>query len=244
MSRQSTPQNERRRHERYQLLTGLAKGPVVTVEVAGVSLKFPVLNWSYGGVQMALPAATAPLRAAEQEGVLHLRLAGELTQAVRFNVVSATSNTMSCSFIHDTPDALLFMRPWIECLRRGAALTELSKTAVKPELSRAGWRVWRGDGPLTLSVQLLTAGGTESPDNWRIVFQAGQEYAEVGATDGKVFTRKSLDNDGFNSPRMQASGEKDVTLLNHAVMLLNGEGPDGVPTLIRASLVDQLRAGS
>jgi len=241
MNSPASPQNERRRHERYQLLSGLAHGPVAVMSVPGWAVNTPLLNWSYGGTQMAASSGVTNLSpGTEIAGTLHLSLASRLAQDLRFHVVATTENTISCSFIHDNPDALLFMRPWMECLRRGAALTELAKGAVKPELWTAGWRVWRGDGPLTLSVRNMDS--TE-PD-WRIVFQVGEEYAEVGSMIGKTFTRRSLDNDGFNSPRMQSSDEREASLLNTAVMLLAGASSGAVPAILRVKLVDQLRAGT
>ncbi len=241
MNSTAHPQNERRRHERYHLLSGLAQGPVATISGPGWASHAPLLNLSYGGMQMAASSGAAVMApGTEIGGVLHLNLSSRLAQNVRFHVVATTANTVSCAFIHDNPDALLFMRPWMECLRRGSALTELAKGAVKPELSAAGWHVWRGDGPLTLSARNLDAPIPE----WRIVFQLGEEYAEVGSANGKAFTRRSLDNDGFNSPRMQASGDRDVSLLNTAVMLLAGDASGSVPAILRVKLVDQLRSGT
>ena len=238
------PATDRRRHERFPLLFGLASGPVATLRSKGGAV-FPVINWSYGGLQIAVVgngdsefAASGGKETGHPviTGILHLALASKLTQAVQFNVIATSANTISCAFVHDTPDALLFLRPWMECLRRGTAMTELAPDVIKPELASAGWQVWRGDGPLTLSIQAVKAAFLD----WCLVFQVGEGYGEVGATGGKIFSRKSVDNDGRASSRMQASGANDPVLLNMAVMHCIGAG-SAVPPALCIAIIDQLR---
>ena len=250
------PKSERRRHERLPLISGLAAGPLVSLKTEG-GVVLPVLNWSYGGLQMAVSRAgqSALGRLDGQEavqGTLRLVLASELSQAVEFKVIVTTENTLSCAFVHDAPDALLFMRPWMECLRRGSGMTELASGAIKPELAAAGWKIWRGEGPLTLSARHSEPRHSEpprhserseesSPPDWQLVFPLGEGYAEVGATDGKLFSRQSIDNDGMASTRMQASNAKDVGLLNLALMYLAGCAAGGVPETLCAKIIDHLR---
>ncbi|NBQ53085.1 MAG: hypothetical protein EBU49_05835, partial [Proteobacteria bacterium] len=50
------PKSERRRHERLPLISGLAAGPLVSLKTEG-GVVLPVLNWSYGGLQMAVTRA-------------------------------------------------------------------------------------------------------------------------------------------------------------------------------------------
>ena len=280
MNSPGNPISERRRHERLQLLSGLAAGPLVSVEIEGGAV-LPVLNWSYGGLQMAVSRA-GQLKIGRLDGQdavrgkLRLAVASELSQSVEFRVVVTTENTLSCAFVHDAPDALLFMRPWMECLRRGSGVLELASGAIKPELAAAGWKIWRGEGPLTLSVRhseqprhserseesSLQPRHSErseesslqprhyerseesSPPDWLLVFPLGEAYAEVGSSDGKLFCRQSIDNDGMASTRMQATNAKDVGLLNLALMYLAGCAAGGVPETLCAKIVDQLRRDS
>lgn len=254
MNSPGSPISERRRHERLQLLSGLAAGPLVSVEIEGGAV-LPVLNWSYGGLQMAVSRA-GQLKLGRLDGQdavrgkLRLAMASELSQSVEFRVVVTTENTLSGAFVHDAPDALLFMRPWMECLRRGSGVLELASGAIKPELAAAGWKIWRGEGPLTLSVRHSEQprhserSEESSPPDWLLVFPLGEAYAEVGSTDGKLFCRQSIDNDGMASTRMQASNAKDVGLLNLALMYLAGCAAGGVPETLCAKIVDQLRRDS
>ena len=248
--------SERRRHERFHLLSGLASGPLVSLKTEG-GAHLPVLNWSYGGLQVAVSRASqtniSHLDGQKSvHGTLQLAVASELSQAIEMNVVLITENTMSCAFVHDTPDALLFMRPWMECLRRGSAVTELTAGAIKPELAAAGWKIWRGEGPLTLSVRHSdqprhserSEESSPIPPDWLLVFPVGEAYAEVGSTDGKLFSRKSIDNDGMTSSRMQATNANDLALLNLALMYLAGCAAGGVPETLCATIMDQARKNS
>ncbi len=245
MNSQSRPESERRQHQRFHLLPGLAAGPLVSLKTEG-GVVLPVLNWSYGGLQMAVSRAgqVAVARLDDNETVratLHLAVASEMSQKVNFKVVGTSENTLSCAFVHDTPDVLLFMRPWMECLRRGSSVTELTSDAIKPELAAAGWKIWRGEGPLTLSARDSARNDESSPPDWLLVFPLGEGYAEVGSTDGKLFSRQSIDNDGMASTRMQASNAKDVGLLNLALMYLAGCAAGSVPETLCAKIIDPLR---
>ena len=125
-------------------------------------------------------------------------------------------------------------------------MTELASNAIKPELAAAGWKIWRGEGPLTLSARHSEPRHFERSEesslpDWQLVFPLGEGYAEVGSTDGKLYSRKSVDNDGMASTRMQASNAKDVGLLNLALMYLAGCAAGGVPETLCAKIIDQLR---
>jgi hypothetical protein len=257
------PKSERRRHERHPLISQLAAGPLLSLKTEGGVL-LPVLNWSYGGLKIAVTgvghSALGRLDGPEaMHGTLKMAVASELSQSVEFKVISATENTVSCAFVHDSPDALLFMRPWMECLRRGSGMTELASNAIKPELAAAGWKIWRGEGPLTLSARHSEPRHSERSEesslqprhserseesslpDWQLVFPLGEGYAEVGSTDGKLYSRKSVDNDGMASTRMQAPNAKDVGLLNLTLMYLAGCAAGGVPETLCAKIIDQLR---
>jgi len=263
MNRPGHPKSERRRHERLNLISELAAGPLLSLMTEGGVL-LPVLNWSYGGLKIAVTgvgqSALGRLDGPEAiHGTLKMSVASELLQSVEFKVISATENTVSCAFVHDSPEALLFMRPWMECLRRGSGMTELASSAIKPELAAAGWKIWRGEGPLTLSARHSEPRHSERSEesslqprhsehseesflpDWQLVFPLGEGYAEVGSTDGKLYSRKSVDNDGMASTRMQASNAKDVGLLNLALMYLAGCAAGGVPETLCAKIIDQLR---
>ena len=263
MNRPGHPKSERRRHERLTLISGLAAGPLLSLKTEGGVL-LPVLNWSYGGLKIAVTgagqSALGRLDGPEAiHGTLKMSVASELLQSVELKVIAATENTVSFAFVHDSPDALLFMRPWMECLRRGSGMTELASSAIKPELAAAGWKIWRGEGPLTLSARHSEPRHSERSEesslqprhserseesflpDWQLVFPLGEGYAEVGSTDGKLYSRKSVDNDGMASTRMQASNAKDVGLLNLALMYLAGCAAGGVPETLCAKIIDQLR---
>lgn len=241
--------SERRRFERYPLTSGLAKGALMHLEV-GDGRQLPVLNVSYGGILCSggakdldyLRSAPAAETSEPMTGNLRLALTRTLAAAANLSRVHSGEGTVSFSFVHDRPDVLLFLRPWLECFRQASTLMAMEADVVKPELRAAGWMVWRGDGPITVSIK-SEAPGKVSPDDWHIVFPRDDSYLEVGAIEGRVFTRESLDADGRPAGRVQSSGEVDKSAIDLAIAYLAGfAGDQNFTTNDQIALIDLLRS--
>jgi hypothetical protein len=232
-SKVAPPESERRRHQRYHLPAGLRQGPLLTA-VDQEGNKMAVMNWSYGGLRVAggvqafHSPGTGPFAVS-----LGLHLAQEYIQPALVQVVGRATETVSLSFVHSGPEALLFMRPWMEHLRMGSSMTELGSAVMKKELLAEGWRVWRGDGPVTLSIK---------GPNWRMVIPDQGAYVEIGVGDGKLWQRHMVDPDERISPRMAGSDEIDTRFKDAAILTLVGSMDGGFPADLGLGMIDRLKA--
>ncbi|MEY4631101.1 MAG: hypothetical protein RIQ81_1221 [Pseudomonadota bacterium] len=239
-SSSNTPGAERRRHQRYHLPSGLRAGPLMTVR-ASDGKRMPVVNWSYGGMLLVRPgnsggAGFLDPACASVDITMDLQLSRNYVQVATIQTVASSAETLSCAFIHNAPDALLFMRPWMECLRMGESLVELKPATMKPEMVAQGWRIWRGDGPVTLSAK---SGG--APE-WRLVFPDQGSYVEVGMSDGRVWQRKMVDPEERISPRMADAGTIDHRLVDSAALILAGACGSGLEDETGVPMIDSLVA--
>ena len=112
----------------------------------------------------------------------------------------------------------------------------LEPGAMKSEMIAEGWRVWRGEGPVTLSAKP----GIHS--EWRLVFPDSGAYAEVGLSAGRVWQRKVVNPDERISPRMAEGGATDHRLVDSAIMILAGACGSGLEDEVAVEMIDALVA--
>lgn len=124
-------------------------------------------------------------------------------------------------------------------------MTRLDTAIVKPELRDSGWSVWRGDGPVTMSLKFSpdrSPDGSCDAGDWRLVFRVDDSYGEVGMSEGKLFTRRSVDADGSPAARMDPGGFLDKKLLDLAMVYLAGCPADqNFTDELRIEMIDRLR---
>lgn len=110
-------------------------------------------------------------------------------------LVNQRAHTYGFSFLHSTPNTLIFLRNVIEYLKAGDSMTTIDKSLVNTKYKSPDYAVFRGFGPSDLILQLTGQSG--KLDKGIINFLRDGIYREVSFQDGqfKVFEPDTGDDD-------------------------------------------------
>lgn len=194
-----------REHERFESRL-LLELPILTLSVPGQGKK-SVISVSYGGFGLALKDGA--LQEGLQEGHLHF-LAEKVP--VKFKPLYKIQDRIGCQFVHETAETLVFLRPLLEFLRRGATMTLVDAQHMKESTRQAGSLYFRGEGPIDLVVNAASV---------QLTFRDGDQYWGVQWNKGHLHTLVAIDQVGVGA-RMAPTQKLERTALERALLILYG----------------------
>jgi hypothetical protein len=191
-----------------------------------------VMDLSYGGIAVVYDRAvtTDPAR-------LSSNLEADLTLLDRSIVCRLTPSRMvpqsgdrvlvGFRVQHDTPDALLFLREFIEPMRCGQTLASLPQDFRKERYRSPDWACLRGDGPVDILVR--TEGGGGKLAEALLTFKMNDTYCELTFVDGKLRTGHAIKSGEGGlmalGTQMSQSAAIDKAVLRHAIAVIVGAPP-------------------
>ena len=216
----SPPQNEnsasdKRMHGRFRL------GSFDHLKVIAADGQAGMLqDISYGGFALVPPRGSEA--SFGHDGVYTLSLFNQTCRCQAI-LVNQRSSTYGFSFLHSTPNTLIFLRNVIEYLKAGDSMTLLDKSLVNTKYKSDDYAVFRGFGPSDLILHL--SGNSGRLENGIVNFLRDGVYREVSYQNGtfKVFEPEAGDeklNYGDNTQQQEVDLDKNDLFL--ASMILVG----------------------
>ncbi len=207
--------SDRRVNERF-----FFQQPGISLLRVGPSLSFKVLNLSYGGFAVAAPDQNAISFLEGMNGKsVELEFLGSRIQA-RASFVNARGESCGFCFCHDDPKVLIFLRKFLEFMRRGASLVRIHQQNVQNKFADPSWVCLRGEGPTDLAIQNLDHVETLF---FTSTFRDKMDYRQISwSKKNGVVASAQADFDMRGSPRMAPLSPKEFDAFRKCVCLLLG----------------------
>ncbi len=208
--------SELREHERYE--SALFSEIDLMSLNAGGTQDNSVVSISYGGFAFSAPEPDSP---SEIKEGLHgvLTVLGD-TCPVDFNALYKTAKRVGCQFVHGDAHVLVFLRPYVEYLRRGSTLFAVDPAHLKNQQSESGLtkHYFQGEGPVDL---ILQVDAQDHLHSCHLTFREQDQYLSVQFEKGRLQTAIAIDQVGVGA-RMAPTRELDLQILRKAIFLIAG----------------------
>jgi hypothetical protein len=215
------PQQEVRIQHRYSL-----KHPSLGTLNAGKA-SFAIDNISYSGVAISFKELNAlsavGLATPNQQIFCSLTLLGRNAPATA-QLVFAKETRAGYFFIHATGDTLLFLRDFLEFMRRGSDMMAIDTTLLKERFREQNWKVFRGTESDDLKLRMSSDEKTIAES--LLTFLNAGEYCEVCTLGTAFTTRKTAQKRGSGQGSTAAttqSNEVDASVLRAGLSMLIGQ---------------------
>jgi hypothetical protein len=212
------PLSERRAQMRF-MIPGFSQVPMAFVRFNGKICQIGDL--SYGGLAVDEREGAIEVEIKESIEAELVMLNKEIRIAMMLVGRRQASRKAGFLFEHRTPEALVFLRQFLEPMRWGTSMTLLDKNLVGERYRGEGYMCYRGDGPVDLIIQSAIKsdnfGGVKSAI---LTMPLGERYAEFTFRDGVVGTGITRTKDSNPGSQMAISQKPDLDIVRSAVCVL------------------------
>lgn len=188
---------------------------------------FPIDNISYSGVAISYTNPNtlrdSGLTTPDQQIACELSLLGRSTPATA-QLVFTKETRAGYFFVHATGDTLLFLRDFLEFMRRGADMTLIDTTLLKEKFRDQNWKVFRGTESDDLKIRMSQ--GEKTIAESLMTFLSAGEYCEICMLDSNFTTRKTSQKRGSGqgaTATTTQSNQIDASVLRAGLSMLIGQ---------------------